>query len=30
MKYDHVEPLGQSERVHIHKCEVCGHEYDTT
>ena len=29
MNYDHREMCGQ-DRVYIHKCEKCGHEYDTT
>lgn len=29
MKIDHTEQCA-GERVTIHKCEVCGHEYDTT
>ena len=29
MEYDHRELYGM-DRVHIHKCGSCGHEYDTT
>lgn len=29
MKFDHSEYCGQ-DRIFIHKCEECGHEYDTT
>ena len=29
MRHDHQELYGQ-DRVNIHKCQACGHEYDTT
>lgn len=29
MKHDHWEHFGDM-RVHIHECQKCGHEYDTT